>query len=371
MAEDAPNWLTRLAAGELEEVTEVEAAELKLPSGRVVACDPLVFLGADPFQRDVKPGSYPTFVGVIAGETAYAKLQLAKRGKIASWSVARCPGEDDVEGWPGYGVDSGVGCLVDRATVEAFLAAEEAVEEKIAQKVAKDGIEPTDPIRYHEAFETYRAEMGDDPLADVEPQLADAPFADVIIEPKKKGNLIAFRSGSGDGVYASFWGLDKAGKPLCLVTDFGVLEPTDDGDESLDDLDLGELDELSREMEGEIERAMGGGGGGGPKLSGLEALAAALGGGKPPEPEEPESRQGPSPLFIQTRDLVKKWVKEEKIELEEGANLDVFAEALLEKLVSLQGHRNPGAHVGEWLLERNEVADVFASDDELEADLRG
>ncbi|MEQ9005422.1 MAG: ATP-binding cassette domain-containing protein, partial [Pseudomonadales bacterium] len=51
--------------------------------------------------------------------------------------------------------------------------------------------------------------------------------------------------------------------------------------------------------------------------SGLEALAAALGGGKPPEPEEPESRQGPSPLFIQTRDLVKKWVKEEKIELEE------------------------------------------------------
>ena len=99
--------------------------------------------------------------------------------------------------------------------------------------------------------------------------------------------------------------------------------------------------------------------------------AAALGGGKPPEPEEPESRQGPSPLFIQTRDLVKKWVKEEKIELEEGANLDVFAEALLEKLVSLQGHRNPGAHVGEWLLERNEVADVFASDDELEADLRG
>ena len=55
----------------------------------------------------------------------------------------------------------------------------------------------------------------------------------------------------------------------------------------------------------------------------------------------------------------------------DGVNLDAFSEALLEKLVSLQGHRNPGAHVGEWLLERNEVADVFASDDELDRDLRG
>lgn len=369
MAEDAPNWLTRLAAGELEEVKEVEAAKLKLPSGRIVACDPLVFLGSDPFQREVKPGTYDVLVGVIAGETAYARLQLAKRGKIASWAVARCPGEEDVEGWPGYGVDSGVGCLVDRATVEAYMASEEALEDEVAKKLAKDGIEPSDAIQYHEAFETYRAEMGgDDPLAEVEPQLADTPWAEVVLEPKKKGNLVAFRSGAGDGVYASFWGLDKSGKPLCLVTDFGVLEPTDDDDDSMDDLDLGELDELSREMESEIERAMGGPRGG--KLSGLEALAAALGAGPPPEPE-PETRQGPSPLFVQTKQLIHKWVKEEKLELEDGVNLDAFSEALLEKLVSLQGHRNPGAHVGEWLLERNEVADVFASDDELDRDLRG
>jgi hypothetical protein len=35
--------------------------------------------------------------------------------------------------------------------------------------------------------------------------------------------IAMFQSGWGDGFYASYWGLDARGEPVCLVTDFSVL----------------------------------------------------------------------------------------------------------------------------------------------------
>ena len=40
-------------------------------------------------------------------------------------------------------------------------------------------------------------------------------------------NIAMFWSGWGDGIYPSFWGLDAAGEPLLLMTDFEVLENAD------------------------------------------------------------------------------------------------------------------------------------------------
>lgn len=362
---DAPRWLEQLADGSLEDVTEVEIDALRLISGRLVACDPLVFLrGADPFARAVDPGTYKVLLGQASGDNAYALLRLTKRRrKVDRWEVARCPGEEDVEGWPGYGVDSGVGCFVDAAAVEAFLKEEDAIEETVAVKVAAAGVDLADTVAYAEAFEKHRASAGPDRLADVEPQVAEKGWASVELAPKVEGNLVAFAAGAGDGVYASFWGLDKKGAPVCLVTDFGLFAEEDEGADAGDEDDLDDFDDLDDLDMGDDE--------GVPvtaaDLAGLEALAAALGA----KPEEPEERQGPSPLFLQTRELVQRWVKAEKIELEPDVNLDAFAEAFLEKIVSLQGHRHPGSHIAEWLLERSEVADVFASDDELERDLTG
>ncbi|HJL18686.1 MAG TPA: DUF4241 domain-containing protein [Sandaracinaceae bacterium LLY-WYZ-13_1] len=358
---DAPAWLEQLADGSLEEVKEAKAPSLVLPSGRIVACDPLVFLnGAEPFARTVAPGKYAVVLGRAHGENAYAMVRFAKR-RVARWEVARCPGEEDVEGWPGYGVDSGTGCFVDHRTVQRFLELEDAVGERVAAKVAEEGVDPADPVAYHEAIEKHRAEEGPDPLDDVPAELERANAADVSLsDDEAAGNLVAFLSGPGDGVYASFWGLDAKDRPVCLVTDFGAFAEDDD---SLDELDLAaELggDPFADEEEEETVPVSA------DDLAGLEALAAALGGGAKKEPEE---RQGPSPLFLQTRDLVKKWVKEEKLELEPETDLDAFAEAFLERLAALSGSVRPGADVAEWLLERNEVADVFASDDELEADL--
>lgn len=329
---DAPRWLGQLADGTLDEVREAEIAELVVTSGHLVACDPLIFLrGADPFARTVKPGTYSVLLGVLGEEVAYACLDLGN-GKVDRWEVARCPDEEDVEGWPGYGVDSGVGCFVDLATTKAFLAREDAALES-------------------------GSETEEDPLADIEPAIQKKRWSAVTLDSESGANLVAFKAGAGDGVYASFWGLNKAGKPLCLVTDFGIL--AEEGTAAADDLEDEDEDELDEDELGGDDLG---------ELSGLEALAAALGARAQ---AEPETRQGPSPLFLQTRELLEMWIKTKKIELEEGVDRDAFAESLLEKLVSLAGQRHPGPHVADWLVDRREVVDVFATDEEIEADLKG
>lgn len=362
---DAPEWLARLAAGELDEVSEVGSERLIVTSGRVVACDPLVFLtGADPFAREVPTGKHEVRVGELGGQTAYAVIRFGK-GKITKWEVARCPGEEDVEGWPGYGVDSGIGSFVDHDVVKRYATAEEETSSRVAEKLAAEGVDPNDVVAYHDALERGRAELaGDDPLAGLDRALGDEPLVAVEVAG---GNLVAFRSGAGDGVYASFWGLGARGKPLALVTDFGILARRgadaegDAEDEDAPEADDEELGALEKELGSELslDDDLG-------DLSGLDALAAALGIKAEPEPEV---QQGPSPLFLQSRALLERWVAEEKIELEDDANLDAFAEAFLEKLVSLSGQRRPGAHIAEWLVDRAEVADVYASDDDLDADL--
>ena len=40
-------------------------------------------------------------------------------------------------------------------------------------------------------------------------------------------NVAIFDTGFGDGSYRSFWGLDSAGQPLLLMTDFEVLKNAD------------------------------------------------------------------------------------------------------------------------------------------------
>jgi len=59
--------------------------ELKISTGKIIACDPLVFLGeTEPFTRTIKPGIYPVVVCVAETESsgdryAIAKLELVKK----------------------------------------------------------------------------------------------------------------------------------------------------------------------------------------------------------------------------------------------------------------------------------------------------
>ena len=173
--------------------------ELYLPSGRIAACDPFVDPEAAPFARRVPSGRYPVDLAVARFDgdgderVAAARVRFGV-GEPSRWEPA-VTGRGGRDGG-GYGVDSARGCL---ASVEAL-----AVH---AARMA-DGVEHAE--RIGEAMErSYRHTR---------------EWANVVLDEESGLNIVVFSTGLGDGFYDSFWGLDAAGHPACLVTDFGILD---------------------------------------------------------------------------------------------------------------------------------------------------
>src|SRR5262249_11592522 len=120
---------------ERERITYVvepfELGPVVLPTGEIVACDPLV-PHTTPFAETVAPGRYTlrAWVAVLHKDGAQwqrrvTALQLVIAGKPAvSWTMALIPGQDastlDADGFFGYGVDSGTGTLADRVAIEVL-----------------------------------------------------------------------------------------------------------------------------------------------------------------------------------------------------------------------------------------------------------
>ena len=95
----------------------------------------------------------------------------------------------------GYGVDSGSGAFTSPEAV-GILAGQGAYE------------------RYRAAaFEAMFLEDG---------LIMDSTAVNV--DPVTGANVVTFSSGFGDGVYATYAGLDAAGTPVVFLTDFGVLD---------------------------------------------------------------------------------------------------------------------------------------------------
>jgi hypothetical protein len=172
------------------------AGDLILPSGRIVACDPLVMPGTRAFAREVVPGRYPVLLSVAQLEgdqrVAAAAVEFAVSGATAAerWDLALLPGQDPTTLGPrqffGYGVDAGTGCFMD-AQVAATLDAGEPC-----------GLDAALQASYVPTFSWANVALGD-------------------------GSVVAFSSGWGDGSYASYWGFDGAGRVVALATDFAVL----------------------------------------------------------------------------------------------------------------------------------------------------
>lgn len=185
-------------------ITTVEIGKLVLPTGRIVACDPLV-AGDDwpALERTVLPGTYPVAIFEAKGRVAMATVRFGA-GNPAKWELATVPGEKvdtlKADEYFGYPVDAGLGSFMD---VEA-----QALFNKRGKQAANQ-----DPN-----FNVY-----DDVLA-AEFAPNDDRFAMHQPDPNEKANIAMVWSGWGDGYYPSFWGLDAAGKPILLMTDFQVLE---------------------------------------------------------------------------------------------------------------------------------------------------
>jgi hypothetical protein len=186
-----------------------EIGQLVVPTGRLVACDPLVFPETRPFRKRVPAGRYPVVLSIahialaqgeggVDQRIACAMLCLSRRVP-RRWQMAVQTGQplralkrDEFYGYP---VDSGTGCFMD-------LNAARVLDKRMSK----------DPDYFWQL------------LAATEPVYVHTrEWADFPLEPDTGLNVVFFSSGFGDGIYPSYWGYDRAGGLACLVTDFRVL----------------------------------------------------------------------------------------------------------------------------------------------------
>lgn len=187
-----------LSSAEMAErkITVTTIGELELPTGEIVACDPLITgLGRPPFSRKVKPGRYPVILLQVRTKIAVAALRFGS-GLPVRWELATFA-RDRPSGYEfEFIVDDAVASFMDKSFLTIMSDQEEL----------------------------------DDYLADVACTI-DRFCIDSPIEGNPI-NVAMFDTGYGDGAYRSFWGLDASGEPLLLMTDFEVLENADGRDEA-------------------------------------------------------------------------------------------------------------------------------------------
>lgn len=211
MAQSAPSTpanaeVVSLSADELgrREIKQTDIGTLDLPTGEIIACDPLVTGPEWPaLARKVKPGRYPVTLYEAQGRVGLAVLRLAP-GKPSRWEMAVLPGQDvstlkegEIFGYP---VDAGLGSFMDKTAMALLTQAQTGLG---SDKNYYDDVLAAEFQPNADRFVMHQPVAGN-PL-----------------------NVAMFWSGWGDGFYASYWGLDAQGEPLVLMTDFGVIENAD------------------------------------------------------------------------------------------------------------------------------------------------
>ncbi len=162
-------------------------------TGRLVACDPHGIASARPFAREVRPGMWRVFAvsvkvkGSMRRAAAWVVAMkdrtqpyLAKR-----WEPAHLEGHADPSDASPVSIDSGTLAYCDAMSPAKYAASKPAL-----------------------------AKL----LRAMEMPVPGAPHR------SSAGTVVGLLPGMGDGAYFSYWGLDEAGAPLGLLTDFGLFD---------------------------------------------------------------------------------------------------------------------------------------------------
>ena len=190
-------------------VTTIKLGDVILPTGRIVATDPLVQPERKPFLVTVPPGRYPVTLLEHDGGIAGAIMRFPG-GPVFRWQLAVIEGQDirtlkagEIFGIP---VDAGLASYMDAATYPLMQKREAAVQAEIG-------------TRYSNYYDDI---LAGELSANGGHYVMHQPVAD---EP---GNVAIFQAGWGDGFYAVYWGLDGEGRPVALLTDFQTYSPSTD-----------------------------------------------------------------------------------------------------------------------------------------------
>ena len=200
------------------ELKRFSAGQIRLPTGVICALDPLTLLdNTQAIRPSVPPGSYPVYLSVAHmvmnwpvvrdrkmvfeptqdRRVAFAMIQFT--GKPATkWQPAYFSDQDESEIKEGevYGYNSysGKGCFMDKTLAETLRR------------------------RYGTDFGYF-----DEILSETNKTSYTCSCTN--LEYEKACNLIAFSTGFGAGVYASYFGFAVTGELVCFVSDFGIVRP--------------------------------------------------------------------------------------------------------------------------------------------------
>jgi hypothetical protein len=135
-------------------------------------------------MRAVAPGTYAVRLGALGGDAAYVALIVgAPFATVAKWEVALTSGPSSSRG---FVVDDCTAGYLDVAGIPALRR--EGAPDVLGRLIAAG--------------------------------YAERPHA--VVDLGGAGNLVAFGTGTA-GRFTSYWGLDRSGAPVVLVTDLGIL----------------------------------------------------------------------------------------------------------------------------------------------------
>ena len=202
-------------------ITVIDIGKLKVPTGKIVVCDPLVTPDMQPLNREVKSGEYPIKIYEVKTENSgdrYAIAQLEFNNlRAEKWVLAVRDGEDINElteegDFFGFPVDAGLGGFFDiQAGVEYLKFQDDFMKSNpngniyddfFAMEFKKSAKDQNDPNDYGN-WVNFKL-------------------------PNSDLNITMFQSGYGDGMYPAYWGIDKNGEITSLVIDFFVVLLPDD-----------------------------------------------------------------------------------------------------------------------------------------------
>jgi hypothetical protein len=183
-----------------------EVGRIALPTGKLVACDPVITSDMKEFKVHFPTGEFPVLLHKER-ETdcvAYAEIRFTAED-ITEWKIATTEGQDtaDLKGEEifGYPVESGMGSFMDLETQDCL----NHLEKTLFHRKGGDfmGI-------YEEFFhEHFFDENG-----------AIDQYAFLKPDEEMPGTVFAFEAGYGEGFYASYIGFGKDSQPVKIVTEF-------------------------------------------------------------------------------------------------------------------------------------------------------
>lgn len=187
-------------------VESFEAGKIHLPTGKLVACDPLITRDMNAFLVQFPIGEFPVLIHKERQSNCVAYVEVVFRNEFVDyWEMALTEGQEtrqlkagEIFGYP---VESGMGCLMDVKVQESL----NRLEDRLYQRKGADFKGIYEEFFHHHFFDENGAI---DQFAYLKPADDD------------EAGLFAFETGYGEGFYASYIGFDQHQNPVKIVTEF-------------------------------------------------------------------------------------------------------------------------------------------------------